>query len=138
LDCQSKCHPSSNIFSTLTKEQFIALTTFRKTGAGVMTPVWFANDGENRLVIFTGRSSGEVKRLRNNPRVQLAPSDAQGKLRGATIQVQARFIEGGTATRALELLKHKYGFQFTLVEWMNKLRGGSPTTRVFIEIVPVG
>jgi len=129
---------SSNLFSTLTKEQFIALTTFRKTGVGVLTPVWFVNDGENRLVIFTGKSSGKVKRLRNNPRVRLAPSDAQGKPRGATIQARARFIEGDAATRALELLKHKYGFQFTLIEWVNKLRGCSPVTRVFIEIVPVG
>lgn len=127
---------SSNIFSAITKHQFIALTTFRKTGVGVLTPVWFANDGEQRLVIFTGKSSGKVKRIRNNPRVELAPSDAQGKPRGATIQAQSRFIEGDAATRALELLKRKYGFQFTLIEWMNKLRGGSPMTRVFIEIVP--
>jgi PPOX class probable F420-dependent enzyme len=129
---------SSNLFSTLTKEQFIALTTFRKTGVGVLTPVWFVNDGENRLVIFTGKSSGKVKRIRNNPRVELAPSDAQGKPRGATIQAHARFIEGDAAARALALLKRKYGFQFTLVEWLNKWRGGSELTRVIIEIVTSG
>jgi PPOX class probable F420-dependent enzyme len=129
---------STNYFSTLTKEQFIALTTFRKTGAGVMTPVWFANDGDARLVMFTGKSSGKVKRIRNNPRVEIAPSDAQGKPRGATMQAQAHFIEGDAAARALALLKRKYGFQFTLVEWLNKWRGGSELTRVFIEIVPSG
>jgi PPOX class probable F420-dependent enzyme len=127
---------SSNLFSTLAKEQFIALTTFRKTGVGVLTPVWFVNDGENRLVIFTGKSSGKVKRIRNNPRVEIAPSDAQGKPRGATIQARARFIEGDATKHALALLKRKYGFQFTAIEWLNKLRGGSDQTRVFVEIVP--
>lgn len=127
---------SSNFFDTIIKHQYIALTTFRKSGAGVKTPVWFANDGDNRLVMFTGKSSGKVKRIRNNSRVELAPSDGRGKPLGDSIQAQARFIEGDAATQALELLKRKYGFQFTLIEWLNKLRGGSTNTRVFIEIAP--
>lgn len=125
----------NNFFDAFTKEQFIALTTFRKTGVAVTTPVWFARDGE-RLVVFTGKSSGKVKRLGNNPRVELAPSDAQGKPRGATVPAQARLIEGDAAQHALALLKRKYGFQFTLIAWLNKLRGGSEQTRAFIEIVP--
>ncbi|CAG0946015.1 hypothetical protein ANRL1_02711 [Anaerolineae bacterium] len=127
----------SNYFFELTKHQYIALTTFRKSDAGVMTPVWFANDGDNRLVVTTAKSSGKAKRIRNNPRVELAPSDGRGKPLGDSVQAQARFIEGGAAMQALGLLKRKYGFQFTLIAGLNKLHGGSDDTRVLIEIVPL-
>lgn len=120
---------SSNYFSHLTKHQFINLTTFRKTGVAVSTPVWFAQDG-NRLVITTDASSGKAKRIRNNPRVELAPSDMRGKPLGDKVQAQARILQGDEAKAAEKLLKKKYGLQYSMFGMAN--RNG----RVFIEIIP--
>ena len=54
--------------------KFIALSTYRKSGQPVVTPVWFTQR-DGKLYVWTGASSGKVKRLRNNPHVSLATSD---------------------------------------------------------------
>ncbi|MFM7677639.1 MAG: PPOX class F420-dependent oxidoreductase, partial [Roseiflexaceae bacterium] len=64
-------------FDALANQEFMNLITQRKSGADVATPVWFAQDGD-RLYVMTGRTAGKVKRIRNNPRVQVAPSDRAG------------------------------------------------------------
>ena len=57
-------------FTTLDGNPFIALTTYRKNGTSVMTPVWFVQR-DGKLFIWTAKDSGKVKRLKNNPCVQL-------------------------------------------------------------------
>ena len=59
--------------------QYVALTTFRKTGVGVPTAVWIARDGDE-LVVTTIDKSGKVKRLANNPAVELRPCDMRGNV----------------------------------------------------------
>ena len=111
--------------------KYLNLETFRKTGAGVRTPLWFAeNDGE--LLLYTLADSGKVKRIRNNPRVRIAPSDIRGKLLGDWIEASARFLEGNEARRANEALNRKYWLK-RLFDWSSKLR---KTPRVFIAIRP--
>jgi len=112
------------------------LVTFRKTGVGVKTPVWFALDG-NRLVMYTLGTSGKVKRIRNNPRVQVGPSDARGTPLGASVEAQARFLLGEEAARAEKLIGKKYGLLFVLLNWQRKL-SGAKAPRAVIEIVPPG
>ncbi len=68
----------SSPFDALGGERYVRLSTFRKSGAAVPTPVWFARLGEN-LYVVTGRNTGKVKRIRNNPDVTLAPSDFGGR-----------------------------------------------------------
>lgn len=58
-------------FSSLAKQQFINLTTYRKSGLPVSTPVWFALDGE-RLVGTSQPHTGKIKRIRNNPKVAIS------------------------------------------------------------------
>ena len=122
----------TNYFSNLAKYQFINLTTFRKTGVAVSTPVWFAQDG-NRLVMTTDASAGKVKRIRNNPRVELAPSDMRGKALGdaKAVQAQARILQGDEASTAEKLLKKKYGLQWSLFGLAAR-----NNDRIFIEITP--
>ncbi|TGN76520.1 PPOX class F420-dependent oxidoreductase [Streptomyces bauhiniae] len=57
----------------------ISLTTYRKNGAPVATPVWLAPDGE-RLVVWTDPASGKVKRLRHTAHVTLSVSDSRGRV----------------------------------------------------------
>ena len=56
----------------LADHRFVSLTTFRRSGAPVSTPVWVARDGD-ALVVLTPVGSGKVKRLRSDPRVELRP-----------------------------------------------------------------
>ncbi|MBC7402397.1 MAG: PPOX class F420-dependent oxidoreductase [Microbacteriaceae bacterium] len=69
-------------------ERFISLTTFRKTGDAVSTPVWVARDGDD-LVVTTPATSGKVKRLRNSGRVEMRVCDRMGRVR-----VSAPIIHG--------------------------------------------
>ena len=99
---------------------YLSLETFRKTGVGVRTPLWFAEkDGE--LLLYTLADSGKVKRIRNNPRVRIAPSDLRGKPLGDWIEATARFLQGGEADTANRLLNQKYWLK-RLFDWTSKLR----------------
>jgi PPOX class probable F420-dependent enzyme len=75
-------------FAYLVSEQFILLKTFRKSGATVATPVWFAfdPDDDRKLYVMTNEGTGKVKRMRNNPHVLLAPCDRRGKVHGPEIE----------------------------------------------------
>jgi PPOX class probable F420-dependent enzyme len=63
---------------SLADEHFVSLTTFRKSGERVSTPVWIARDGD-ALLVTTPDDTGKVKRIRNNPRVELQPSGRMGQ-----------------------------------------------------------
>jgi len=126
----------TDYFPALQGHQYMNLVTFRKTGVGVKTPVWFVLDG-NRLVMYTLSTSGKVKRIRNNPRVQVGPSDARGNPLGESVEAQARFLQGEEATRAEKMISKKYGLIYTLLNLQRKL-SGNKTPRVVIEIVPPG
>ena len=103
---------------------------FRKSGVAVATPVWFAQDG-NRLVITTDATSGKVKRIRNNPHVEVTPSDMRGKVLGDAVPAQASLLQGDAATAAEKILKKKYGLQWTMFGGATRNRG-----RIFLEITP--
>ncbi len=116
----------------LAGHKYLSLETFRKSGVGVRTPVWFAeNNGE--LLLYTLADSGKVKRIRNNPRVRIAPSDMRGKLLGDWSEATARFLEAEEAHRANEALNRKYWLK-RLFDWSSKLR---KTPRVYIAIRPI-
>ena len=111
--------------------KYLSLETFRKTGVGVRTPLWFAEeDGE--LLLYTLADSGKVKRRRNNPRVRIAPSDMRGKVLGGLLDAQARFLEGEDARRANQALNQKYWLK-GFFDWTSKLR---KTPRVYIAVRP--
>ena len=72
---------TKSTFAGLSGHRYASLTTFRKTGKPVATPVWFAGDAE-RIYVWTNASSGKVKRLRNNRSVTLAPCTYNGRVLG--------------------------------------------------------
>jgi len=121
-----------NSFSSLAKQQFINLTTYRKSGQPVATPVWFALDGD-RLVGTSQPHTGKIKRIRNNPKVAVAPSTMSGKPLGDPIDGVARLLMPEEFAAAQEALKRKYGFQFRLMMWFAKARHFSET---FWEVRP--
>jgi PPOX class probable F420-dependent enzyme len=105
----------ASYFSPLEKHNYLNLETFRKNGAGVRTPVWFASDPttdirsrDAKLYVYTIENTPKVKRVRNNPRVKIAPCNRTGGLQGDWIDAIAKVVEGDEAARGLKLLTQKY------------------------------
>lgn len=116
---------SSNYLEVLKNHQYINVETFRKNGIGVKTPVWFAQDG-NSLVVRTEKNSGKMKRMRNNPRVMIVPSDAQGKPLGEWVEAQAEIIsDEAEINRVNDLVTQKYGLIKRMFDLMGKIRKGT-------------
>lgn len=102
--------------------KYLNLETFRKNGVGVRTPVWFAQEG-NVFYIYSEQGAGKVKRIRNNPKVRVAPCNFHGNLRGAWVDAQARICEEGDAAHGQQLLRHKYGWLKITGDFFSRLRG---------------
>ncbi|HEX7209307.1 MAG TPA: PPOX class F420-dependent oxidoreductase [Propionibacteriaceae bacterium] len=104
-------------FERLGCEQFISLTTFRRSGEPVSTPVWVAPDGAG-LLVTTQLSTGKVKRLRHTSRVELRPCSRLGKV-AAGVQPVAGIAEIREDERSIRDLNDamvaKYGLMFRLV-----------------------
>lgn len=95
--------------------KYLNLETFKKSGEGVKTPVWFAEDrqasldsNQAKLYVYTIGVSGKVKRIRNNPRVRIAPCDARGRVLGEWADARAEIVTGEEARHGMELLNKKY------------------------------
>jgi len=119
----------------LGSEDFISLTTFRKTGVGVPTTVWVGRDGD-ALLVTTRRKSGKVKRIRNNPEVEIRPCNRMGRLRdGAPVlTARAEILEDSeTAARLATVFSKKYGLKSRLGMWMER-RGRHPVERVVLRL----
>lgn len=99
--------PTTTPDRPLVDERFISLTTYRRDGTPVATPVWCAGDGGSVLV-FTGASSGKVKRIRNDPHVSVAPSGPRGKPHGPALEGQAQLLDD--TAEVVALLAGKYGW----------------------------
>jgi uncharacterized protein len=102
--------------------RYLNLETFRKTGVGVRTPVWFAQEG-NVFYVYTLPDSGKAKRIRNNPKVRVAPCDVRGNLRGAWVEARARIGDGAEVERGQELLRRKYGWMKIVGDFFSQMRG---------------
>jgi PPOX class probable F420-dependent enzyme len=95
----------------LPDSEYVSLTTFRRNGVPVATPVWAAPDGED-LVVWTRADSGKVKRLRHTSRVTVAPCDVRGRPRGPAVEAVAGFLPEAEWPRALAALRRRYGLRF--------------------------
>ncbi len=121
-----------NYFSAFNGHQYMNLVTYRKSGEGVTTPVWFAQK-DDCLVLMTLSSAAKIKRIRNNPRVQVSPSDARGNALGSMMDGCARVLKGKEAKEAEQMLSSKYGLLYAALRIQHKL-SGKASTRMFIEI----
>jgi PPOX class probable F420-dependent enzyme len=127
-----QCQIQDSVFPNLTGHNYMNLTTYRKSGAEVTTPVWFAEHQE-RLYVVTDAQSGKAKRLRNRTDVKVGPCTARGESLGPTVPALARILPVGEAI-ALPPLRAKYGWQlrfFQLMWWFRR------TQEVFLEIEAV-
>jgi PPOX class probable F420-dependent enzyme len=116
------------------RQRAVLLTTYRRDGMPVGTAVNIAVDGD-RAFVRTPHRTGKVKRLRNNPNVEIAPSTFLGKPTGPAIRARARLLSGDEATHASEVLARKYRIlQGVLVPLAHRL---TRSRTMHYEITPV-
>jgi PPOX class probable F420-dependent enzyme len=119
--------------ATLDRHRYLSLATYRRSGAQVGTPVWFAA-ADGKIYVFTAGDSGKVKRLRHSPRARVAPSDMRGHVRGGWSDVTARIVtEPRVIERAHAALRAKYGWQMWFGDLFSRLTGRI-RRRAWIEI----
>jgi PPOX class probable F420-dependent enzyme len=118
---------------TIGSAKYISLTTFRKDGSPVATPVWLARSGD-QIIVITDPNSGKAKRLRNNPAVLVSPCDMRGRVKADAISVpgSVEFQDDARTRQSLEMISRKYGLMGRIITWMNqrkaKKAGGAPLT----------
>jgi uncharacterized protein len=106
-------------------QKYISLTTFRKNGEGVSTPVWFGEDGD-KLYVMTRSDMGKVKRMRNSSQVKVAPCTIRGKVTGPEFAAQARILAPPEHAHARQTINRKY--------WMARLPLVWRRTDTYLEI----
>lgn len=127
-------------FAAFDGHKYLCLETFKKSGEGVRTPIWFAADPASglgsssaKLYIYTIGDTGKVKRTRNNPRARIAPCDYRGKVLGDWVDAKAQMVAGEEAARGMRLLNEKY---FPLKQILGFFALFSRRERVVIAIRP--
>jgi PPOX class probable F420-dependent enzyme len=97
----------STSLRSLADQRTVLLTTFRRDGTPVGTPVSVAPDGD-RVVFRTWDTAGKARRLRRDPQVEVAPSTWSGRPTGPGVRARARLLEGDEARRAARALARKH------------------------------
>jgi PPOX class probable F420-dependent enzyme len=110
------------------------LVTYRRDGTPVPTPVWAAEAG-GLFYVRTERTAGKVKRLRNDPRLLIAPCTVRGKPLGEPLEATARMLATEDELLAERVLVAHYGLGRAIFEWaMDILR----VDMGYLEITPGG
>ncbi len=121
-----------NPFGAVGTANYVLLTSFRKNGTPVGTPLWAALD-DGKLYVWTVTDSWKVKRIRRNPAVTLQPCTVSGTPRGAVVKGTARILDDAGSDRVRRMIKRKYSIQGWLVVAGSQLRRGRKGT-IGIEI----
>lgn len=124
--------PRTGSIDGIARHKRALLTTFRRDGTPVSTPVWAA-PAEGRLYVRSERAAGKLKRLRNDPRVLIAPCTVRGKPLGAPFEGHVRVLAAAEESLAEQALASRYGLGRELFERsMDVLR----VDMCFLEITP--
>ena len=129
---------SETALTALGDQRFVSLTTFRRTGERVSTPVWIARDGQ-ALVVTTPAGSGKVKRLRSNPRVELQPCSRTGRVDETDVPVVGTAeicTDNEVRQRSTGAIRTKYRIEYRLVMGIERLLSRRNHERVILRITP--
>ena len=102
----------SQIPVQIQNQKYVSLKTFRKSGVGVATPVWFG-ESDGKIYVMTRSDMGKTKRIRNNPKVTVAPCTIRGKVTGPEFAATARILPAEEHGPARQAINRKY--------WMARL-----------------
>ncbi|MFI1562021.1 PPOX class F420-dependent oxidoreductase [Streptomyces sp. NPDC020490] len=114
--------------------KYLLVTSYRKNGTPVATPVWVVRDGDT-LGVWTSADSWKVKRIRARPEVLVGPCDVRGNPTGPQTPATAEIADEATLARYRELIRRKYGVLGRLTLLGSRLRRGLDGT-VGIRLTP--
>jgi PPOX class probable F420-dependent enzyme len=121
--------------------KYLSVTSFRRDGTPVATPVWFVEE-EGRLLVETDADSFKVRRIRRNPTVLVAPCSATGRRRGKQRKAHAEILGPDALAPVRDRMARKYRwdrvFVLPIYRAVQRLRR-KPTgrgTSVVLEITP--
>ena len=121
--------------------KYLSLTTFKRDGTGVATPVWFVAEA-GRILVVTGAESHKARRIHHNPAVTVAECTARGRLRSSPVPAQAHILPYHQAPRAGQLMARKYWLDRIVIlpvyRAVQAIRHGRrhPTESVVLVITP--
>ena len=130
---------SQEPFTALGDNAFVSLTTFRKNGERISSPVWIARDGDT-LIVLTPEESGKVKRIRNNGQVEIRPSSRAGKVADGSEPVPgiAEIVTDASSTaRLTHVIQKKYGFEYHVIMLIERIAARRQKPRVILRITSV-
>jgi uncharacterized protein len=106
-------------------EKYILFTTFKRDGTAVSTPTWIVALDDGRHGFWTSSGSGKAKRLAHTARVTVQPCDARGKVKGATVPVDAtaELVTGAQLDEITAKVKAKYGFVTHITKLLGTIGG---------------
>ena len=93
--------------------RYLSITSYKRDGRGVATPVWFVQQ-DGRLLVETDAASGKVKRIRRNPHVRVAVCTASGRLRGEQRPAVAEILPSSGIGAVERLIADKYRFDMII------------------------
>ena len=98
-----------NSLDQFTNHSYLNLKTYRKNGEEVASPLWFVQEGKT-ILVRTISGSGKVKRVHNNPNVEIMPCGSNGEPLGDWVPALARELDDArTYNKVADLLSAKYG-----------------------------
>jgi PPOX class probable F420-dependent enzyme len=95
--------------------KYLSITSFRRDGTGVATPVWFVQEN-GRLLVETDSHSYKVKRIRRTAWVKVAPCSATGRLHAEPVTALAEFLPDSEVARVKEMMARKYRFDLVFIK----------------------
>ncbi|WP_434742391.1 PPOX class F420-dependent oxidoreductase [Micromonospora sp. SH-82] len=111
----------------LSAEKYVLVTTFRKDGRAVPTPVWGVRDGD-ALAVWSAADAGKVKRIRRSGEVTVAPCDVRGRPHGPAVPGHAVLCDQADSRRIRQLIKEKYRLLGRLTMLGSRMRRGETGT----------
>jgi uncharacterized protein len=120
--------------------KYLSITSFKRDGAGVATPVWFVQEA-GRLLVQTDANSGKIKRIRRDPQVLVASCTATGRLLADPVPARAEVLGDAEVGRVERLMAAKYRIDLLVIRPLRALqaalRRGRPNPRpVIVAIIP--
>jgi PPOX class probable F420-dependent enzyme len=101
--------------------RYLSITSYRRDGTGVATPVWFVTE-DDQLLVLTAVGSGKVQRIRRNPLVTVAACFARGRLHGRPIAGRAQLLPSTEVERVKRLMGRKYRIDLLFIRPIRALQ----------------
>jgi hypothetical protein len=110
---------------SLGDEKYVLLTTFKRDGTPVATPVWSVPLAGDSFGFWTSSGAGKAKRLAHTARVTAQPCDARGKVKDGTspTEATARLVSGDDMAEIRRKVTEKYGFMTKITKLLGKIGG---------------